>query len=1153
MATEHPFAVAETDRSVTGDFEDLLGERHYVIRNVDRMTPFFVSVVSHSNHWLFVSSNGGLTAGRVSADTALFPYVTVDKIHDSATNTGCRTLLRVTRSGATTEWQPFDPQRHPDAPIQRSLYKHVLGNSVCFEEVHQDLGLVFRYRWQFSDRFGFIRECWLENTSDRSVDVALLDGLRNILPAGTPRFAQTNTSNLVDAYKWTEVDPETGLACFTLYSAITDRAEPAESLRANTVFSIGLDDATLLLGDTQLDAFRSGHGLAPERHTRGVRGDYLAATSLTLAPGETRRWYFVCDVEQDQADVVALRRRLSDTAAIERALAEDVVTGNDSLARLMANADALQAAAEEPVAIHHYANVLFNVLRGGIFDHHYDVSTRDFRRSLKGFDRALVAKHADWLKSLPETLSISDLTEAAIERGDAQLERLTREYLPIRFGRRHGDPSRPWNQFAIELEDDHGERLLAYQGNWRDIFQNWEALALSYPDFVENMIAKFVNASTVDGYNPYRITNEGIDWEVEEPDDPWSYIGYWGDHQIIYLQKLLELSQQFHPERLADLLHRPVFCYANVPYRIRPFAALLDDPKNTVDYDEALAEVLEQRVAARGADGKLVLDRDDAVYRVTLIEKLLVPLLAKLGNLVPDGGIWMNTQRPEWNDANNALVGNGASMVTLYYLRRYVTFLRDLFAETTSFTVSSEIDVWLEQTADALAGARSLMTGTPVSPEDRFLVLRRLGEASSQCRETLYAQGQFSGQVTRQIDTVNQLLDDALTTIDHSITTNRRDDGMYHAYNILDIRDGQVGVSHLYPMLEGQVAALSAEALTPEDSVSVLDALFASSVYRADQDSFLLYPDRALPDFLDRNRVTPEQVASIPLVDQMVNAGDLRLMDRDLDGNYRFHADLINAGELDARLDELTSEYGDLVESAHTPIHDIYEAVFEHREFTGRSGTMFGFEGLGSIYWHMVAKLLLAVQERFFAAIDDDADPAAQAELARHYYRVREGIGFNKTPAEYGAFPTDPYSHTPGHSGASQPGMTGQVKEEILTRFGELGLRIRDGRARFQPALLRPHEFLGHSGEFRFLDVHDHWQKIARPSQSLAYTWCQVPVIYVIDDTQASGVTLTLADDRTRTIDGLELSRRETQAITAREGTIRKVTVRLPGSALHHA
>ena len=46
--------------------------------------------------------------------------------------------------------------------------------------------------------------------------------------------------------------------------------------------------------------------------------------------------------------------------------------------------------------------------------------------------------------------------------------------------------------------------------------------------------------TTADGYNPYRITSDGIDWEIIDPDDTWSQIGYWNDHQIIYLLKLLE-------------------------------------------------------------------------------------------------------------------------------------------------------------------------------------------------------------------------------------------------------------------------------------------------------------------------------------------------------------------------------------------------------------------------------------------------------------------------------------------------------------------------------------------------------------------------------------------------------------------------------------
>ena len=52
--------------------------------------------------------------------------------------------------------------------------------------------------------------------------------------------------------------------------------------------------------------------------------------------------------------------------------------------------------------------------------------------------------------------------------------------------------------------------------------------------------------------------------------------------------------------------------------------------------------------------------------------KLLVLVLARLFNFIPEAGLWMNTQRPEWNDANNALVGPGVSMVTLCYLRRFL-------------------------------------------------------------------------------------------------------------------------------------------------------------------------------------------------------------------------------------------------------------------------------------------------------------------------------------------------------------------------------------------------------------------------------------------------------------------------------------------------
>ena len=93
------------------------------------------------------------------------------------------------------------------------------------------------------------------------------------------------------------------------------------------------------------------------------------------------------------------------------------------------------------------------------------------------------------------------------------------------------------------------------------------------------MICIFLNATSIDGYNPYRITSEGIDWEVIEQDDSWSHIGYWNDHQIIYLLKLLEHSTDFYPGKLENLLCKKIFSYANIPYKIKVLKKWWRTPK----------------------------------------------------------------------------------------------------------------------------------------------------------------------------------------------------------------------------------------------------------------------------------------------------------------------------------------------------------------------------------------------------------------------------------------------------------------------------------------------------------------------------------------------------------------------------------------------
>ena len=145
-------------------------------------------------------------------------------------------------------------------------------------------------------------------------------------------------------------------------------------------------------------------------------------------------------------------------------------------------------------------------------------------------------------------------------------------------------------------------------------------------------------------------------------------------------------------------------------------------------------------------------------------------------------------------------------------------------------------------------------------------------------------------------------------------------------------------------MLEGQVAALSAKALTAEQSVAVLKSLFASDIYRPDAGTFMLYPDRALTGFMEKNILSEAAASATSLYHDMLAAGDYRLVGRDHNGHLRFHPDCTNTDALASILSQVLPDYPahDHVD-AQQAVEAAYEEVFNHLAFTGRSGGMFGF------------------------------------------------------------------------------------------------------------------------------------------------------------------------------------------------------------------
>ena len=729
-------------RTVEIDYIQIGEENYYKIANSDLMRPFFMSIVSNSNHWMFISSNGGLSAGRKNAEYALFPYYTDDKITESADITGSKSIFRVKTGNQSSLWEPFSDRFDGMYEVTRNLYKNSYGNKVLFEEINHDLKLTFRYAWNSSDQFGFVRMATLCNNSSEEVNISVLDGIQNIMPYGVGSHLQNQTSNLVDAYKRNELEKSSGLGIYALSAIIVDKAEPSEALKANIAWSLGLDNPTHLVSSMQLKHFRKGLPLKEETDIKAEKGAYFIHTDLCLTPESEKEWMIVADVNKNHAAVAQLSHQIQNEKNLAQLVKQDIEAGTKGLVDLNAAADGLQLTADKFKDSRHFSNALFNIMRGGIFDNNYQIEKQDFSTYLEKANKAVFQAFKSSIAQLSELFSLSELKKLAHQSDDNDFKRLCFEYMPLKFSRRHGDPSRPWNKFSINTRSEvDGSKILDYQGNWRDIFQNWEALALSYPLFVESMIHKFLNASTFDGYNPYRVTKDGFDWETIEPDDPWSYIGYWGDHQIIYLLKLLELLEAHAPGKLQSLFDQEIFVYAKVPYKIKDFREILANPKDTIDFDHESDQKIRQRRVAIGADGALLTDKHKEIYRVNFIEKILATVLAKLSNFIPEGGIWMNTQRPEWNDANNALVGNGVSMVTLYYLKRFLKFFDKLIAEAdkTEVEVSEELAQFYNHIAQVFVSNQALLSSN-INDQDRKSICSDLGQAASKYREQIYEQ-----------------------------------------------------------------------------------------------------------------------------------------------------------------------------------------------------------------------------------------------------------------------------------------------------------------------------------------------------------------------------------------------------------------------------
>jgi lantibiotic modifying enzyme len=122
------------------------------------------------------------------------------------------------------------------------------------------------------------------------------------------------------------------------------------------------------------------------------------------------------------------------------------------------------------------------------------------------------------------------------------------------------------------------------------------------------------------------------------------------------------------------------------------------------------------------------------------------------------------------------------------------------------------------------------------------------------------------------------------------------------------------------------------------------------------------------------------------------------------------------------------------------------------------------------------------------------------------------------------------------------------VKEDILCRFGELGVFVKAGNLYFNPCLLRRNEFLEKAKTFNYMNVHSEHKTLNLEKDSLSFTYCQVPIIYKI--AEDNGLEVTYKDGHSTKFETLSLDVNTSKQVFERTGDVLLITVRVRASEL---
>jgi len=105
----------------------------------------------------------------------------------------------------------------------------------------------------------------------------------------------------------------------------------------------------------------------------------------------------------------------------------------------------------------------------------------------------------------------------------------------------------------------------------------------------------------------------------------------------------------------------------------------------------------------------------------------------------------------------------------------------------------------------------------------------------------------------------------------------------------------------------------------------------------------------------------------------------------------------------------------------------------------------------------------------------------------------------------------------------------------------EVGVVVEAGRVRFGTSLLNYDEFHDCNGQFTYIAVSSRSESVDLTANQLAFTFCQVPVIYTLAEYNETEVVFY--DGRVLRVEGTALDHQCSNMIFNRSGEIKQINV----------